>query len=98
MCDIIIIWDLIPPVDSEYHFATVNSIWRGQQSWYVGLYVSYCDLCLCTKAQCHLPVRELQSLPILEEHWNTVSMDFIFQLPESAGYDAIMVIVDLVGK
>ena len=67
-------------------------------SWYIGLYVSHYDFCLHTKVQCRLPVGELQPLPILEEHWNTISMDFIYELPESGGYNTIMVVVDSIGK
>ena len=67
-------------------------------SRYVGQYVLHCDLCLQTKTQWHLPFGELQPLPIPEDRWNTISVDFISELPESGGYDAIMVVVDLVGK
>ena len=67
-------------------------------SWYVGLYVSHCDLCLCTKIWRHLPTGELQQLPIPEERWNTISVDFISELPESGGYDSVMVVVDSIGK
>ena len=65
---------------------------------YVGQYVGHCDLCLWTKVQRHLPVGELQLLPIPEDCWNTISVDFISELPESGGYDAIMVVIDSVGK
>ncbi len=64
----------------------------------IGLYVSYFDSCLRTKVQCQLPVRELQPLPVPEERWNTISVDFISELPESCGYNAIMVAVDSIGK
>ena len=67
-------------------------------SWYVGQYVSHCDLCLQTKAQQHLPVGELQLLLIPEDHWNTISIDFILELPESGGYDTIIVVVNSIGK
>jgi len=67
-------------------------------SQYVGLYVSHCNSCLCTKVQCRLPIGELQPLPIPEEQWNTISVDFISELQESGGYDAIMVAVDSIGK
>ena len=67
-------------------------------SRYVGQYVGHCDLCLRTKAQRHLPVGELQPLLIPEDRWNTISVDFISELPESGGYDAIMVVIDSVGK
>ena len=62
------------------------------------MYVSHCDLCLCTKIQCRLPSGELQPLPIPEEHWDVISVDFISELPESGGYDSIMVAVDSAGK
>ena len=55
-------------------------------------------MCLQTKAQRHLPVGELQLLLILEDHWKTISVDFISELPESGGYDTIMVVVDSIDK
>jgi len=67
-------------------------------SWYVGMYVSHCDLCLRTKIQCRLPTGELQPLPIPEERWDVISIDFISELLESGGYDSVMVAVDSVGK
>jgi len=66
--------------------------------WYVGMYVSHCDLCLRTKIQCRLPTGEFQPLPILEERWDVISIDFILELPESGRYDSIMVAVDSAGK
>jgi len=67
-------------------------------SRYVGMYVSHCDLCLRTKIQRCLPSGELQPLPIPDERWDAISVDFISELPESGGYDSIMVAVDSAGK
>jgi len=75
-----------------------QSYWWPNMSWYVGMYVSHCDLCLRTKIQRCLPSGELQLLPIPEEHWDVISVDFISELRESGGYDSIMVAVDSVGK
>jgi len=65
---------------------------------YVGMYVSHCDLCLRTKIQRRLPTGELQPLPILEERWDVISVEFISELPESGGYDSIIVAVNSAGK
>src|SRR6266702_4112863 len=84
------------------HFKTLELVsqnyWWPNMSRYVGQYVSHCDLCLQTKAQRHLPVGELQLLPVPEDCWNTISIDFISELLESGGYDAIMVVIDSIGK
>jgi len=40
----------------------------------------------------------LQSLPIPEGLWGSVSMDFMVNLPPSRGFDAIMVVVDRFNK
>ena len=67
-------------------------------SCYIGQCVKTCDLCLRTKAQQSPPIRELSPLPTPESHWDTISIDFIVELPESHGYDAIMNVVDSVSK
>ncbi len=67
-------------------------------SRFIGQYISHCDLCLHTKARHHPPVGELEPLPIVEEHWHTISINFIVELPESGGYNTVMVMVDSAGK
>jgi hypothetical protein len=67
-------------------------------SRYIGKYLSTCDLCIQTKIQRHLSIGELHPLPVLDAAWDTISIDFFVELPESAGHDAVMVVVDSVIK
>ena len=67
-------------------------------SRYIGKYVSTCDMCLRMKFTRQLPSRELHPLPIPDMPWDTASVDFIVELRESNGQDAIMVVVDSVTK
>ena len=67
-------------------------------SHYIGQYVETCDLCLHTKGQWHPPVGELSLLPTPESHWDTISIYFILELPESHDYNAIMNVVYSVSK
>ena len=67
-------------------------------SRYIGKYVSTCDMCLRTKSICQLPTGELHPLPIPNRPWDTISVDFITELPESNRKDAIMVVVDSMTK
>jgi len=51
-----------------------------------------------SKLQCHKPYGFLKQLPISEQPWNSISMDFIKKLPSSSGFDTILVIVDQLTK
>jgi len=72
--------------------------WWPGISRYVGQYVKACDLCLRTKARRTAPTGELHPLPIPDQRWDTISVDFIVELPLSHGFDAVMSVVDSVSK
>ena len=67
-------------------------------SRYTGQYVSTCDLCLRTKPWRHSPVGELQPLSVPDARWDMLSVDFVVELLESSGHDAVMTIVDSIPK
>jgi len=72
--------------------------WWPQMSRYIGQYASTCDLCLQTKPWWHSPVGKLQPLSVPDEWWDTLSIDFMVELPESSGHDAVMTVVDSISK
>ena len=61
-------------------------------------YCKSCTACARSKASRHRPYGKLRQLPIPEKPWNSISMDFIEQLPSSEGFTAILVIVDRLSK
>lgn len=74
-----------------------NFYWKGMvQS--VKDYVHQCSICQRFKASTLAPGGLLQLLPIPEEIWSELSMDFITGLPKSKGYDVVLVVVDRLSK
>src|SRR6267378_6524655 len=67
-------------------------------SRYIGQYTRTCDICLRTKIQRRRPTGELHPLPTPESRWDVISVDFVSELPDAHGHDAIMNVVDSVGK
>jgi len=62
-------------------------------------YIKSCDVCQRSKSSTRQPAGLLQPLPIPTKRWQSISMDFITQLPTTyLGYDAIMVVVDRFSK
>ena len=57
-----------------------------------------CVTCMQSKPQHHKPYGSLKQLPIPEQPWNSISMDFIEKLLSSSGFDTILVIVDRLTK
>jgi Integrase zinc binding domain len=61
---------------------------------YINEYVRSCDICARNKSPRHKRHGVLHPLPISPASWLSVSMDFIVELPESNGFNAIFVFVD----
>jgi transposase InsO family protein len=72
--------------------------WWPQMSRYISIYVKTCDLCNRMKLQHRQPFGELHPSETPAAPWDMISVDFIVELPESHGYDAIMNVIDSVTK
>ena len=69
--------------------------WRAE----VHRYVASCDACQRNKSLTRNNAGKLQPLPVPDELWQTISMDFVTDLPlTAAGYDTILVVVDKLSK
>jgi len=71
--------------------------WPGIRT-YVKDYVKSCMTCAQAKVPCHQPYGMLKQLPVPNQPWNSISMDFIEQLPSSSGFTAILVVIDQLSK
>src|SRR5882724_11659619 len=65
---------------------------------YIAEYTKGYDLCNHTKNYPSAPAGKLMSNRIHDCHWQTISVDLIMELPQSHGYNAIMVVIDHLSK
>ena len=71
-----------------------RSFWW-QQPWkLVKEFVRTCDTCARAKSTHHRPYGLLQPLPNPIRPWASISTDFITDLPETNGFNSILVVVD----
>lgn len=96
----------------EYHDSPVGghagdfkTYQRMAAEWYwmgmrkdITAYVKQCHVCQQSKASTLSPLGLLQPLPISDKVWEDISMDFIEGLPNSMGWDSILVVVDRLTK
>src|ERR1700760_501300 len=61
-------------------------------------YVAVCKTCQRTKIHRHAPRAPLHPITIASEPWETISVNLIGPLPESKGFNAILVIADYLTK
>ena len=65
---------------------------------FVARYVQHCQVCARSKPSRQGKMGVLKPLPVPERRWQDISMDFVTGLPESSGFDAILVVVDRLSK
>ena len=71
--------------------------WKGMKTL-IKTYVAQCVVCQQSKPdKSHHPCL-LQSLPVPEQSWQVISMDFVEGLPRSHNADTILVVVDTFSK
>ena len=75
-----------------------RNYWWPSMTTFVKKYVSGCDICQRMKNHPQQPYGPLEPNPVPGEPWEIISMDLITQLPESLGFNAILVIVDRLTK
>jgi hypothetical protein len=62
-------------------------------------HVRECATCQRNKSPNHAPYGELQPLPVPDELWEMISIDFIVKLPKTRrGHDSVLVVVDRLSK
>ena len=70
------------------------SLWWPQPRKLVKEFMKTCDTCARAKSAHHRPYGLLQPLPNPTCLWASISTDFITNLPETDGFNSILVVVD----
>ena len=79
--------------DKTGELLTRNFYWPKMTEW-INDYVRSCDVCQRNKASRHKRYGLLQALEPAWSAWSSISMDFVVDLPVSAGYTQVWVVVD----
>ena len=71
-----------------------RTYWWPQMWKLVKDFIKTCDICARSKTVHHRPYGLLRPLPLPDQSWSSIPMDFITDLPLSEGHDSILVVVD----
>ncbi len=74
-----------------------NYWWPGL-SRYVAKFIAGCDACNQMKTFPTQKVGKLIPNKVPDQHWQVISVDMIGELPDSKGYNAVLVVVDCLSK
>ena len=80
-----------------YRHLASNLFWKGMKGD-IMRFVQNCDVCQHQKYLTIALGGSLQPLPIPDQVWEDISLDFITGLPRSKGFEAILVVVDRLSK
>jgi hypothetical protein len=72
--------------------------WWPRMRKLVEQYVQSCPVCQRVKADKRKPAGLLQPLPVPEVAWESIAMDFVTELPECGGCDAVWTVTDRLTK
>ena len=70
-----------------------NYYWPGM-IWDINKYVDGCPICPKVKPVRDKPIGELKPTEIPKQPWDIIAVDFVRELPESAGKNCIMNVID----
>jgi RNase H-like domain found in reverse transcriptase/Integrase zinc binding domain/Chromo (CHRromatin Organisation MOdifier) domain/Integrase core domain len=84
-----------PGMEKTEEILTRNFYWPGLAQM-VKDYVRSCEVCQRVKPKRHKPSGELEPLPIPDEKWKSLTVDFVTDLPPAGieRFDSICVVVD----
>ncbi|KAL4388984.1 hypothetical protein GQ457_09G026490 [Hibiscus cannabinus] len=84
-------------ISRTHHRLSANFFWSGMRKD-VREFVRTCQVCQRMKTESVAPAGLLQPLPILQQVFEDISLDFIVGLPKSNGKETILVVVDRLTK
>lgn len=83
--------------DKSYEALHNDYYWPNMRKDLEAAYIPSCTECQHNKDRTAKPAGPLHPLPVPEDHFDAVAMDFIGPLPEENGKDTIMTMTDMLG-
>jgi hypothetical protein len=90
-------WAGHPGIYKTMHLLS-RTFWWPTMRRDVAQYISQCESCARVKASRRKPFGLLEPLPVPNQNWWVVTMDFITDLPTVKGFNAILVFTDKMSK